>query len=72
MAIKKCIAVQLGVIYDPQVTNRKQGGLPVRTSLSRHTPICHLGVIHYFQPAGIHRNTTTNRWKLSHFDRKIA
>ncbi len=40
---------------DPQVTNRKQGGLPVRTSLFRHTPICHLGVIHYFQPAIILR-----------------
>jgi hypothetical protein len=30
MAIKKCVAVQLGVIYDSQATNRKQGGLPVR------------------------------------------
>jgi hypothetical protein len=30
MAIKKCIAMRLGVIYDSQVTNRKQGGIPVR------------------------------------------
>jgi hypothetical protein len=28
MAIKKCIAVRLGVIYDFQVTNTKQGRLP--------------------------------------------
>jgi hypothetical protein len=34
MAIKNCIAVQLGVICDSQVTNRKQGGLPVRAPLS--------------------------------------
>jgi hypothetical protein len=33
MAIKKCVAVGLGVIYDSQATNRKQGGLPVRAPL---------------------------------------
>ncbi len=33
MAIKKCVAVRKGVIYDSQATNRKQGGLPVRASL---------------------------------------
>ncbi len=27
---KKCVAVKLGVIYDSQATNRKQGGLPLR------------------------------------------
>jgi hypothetical protein len=32
MALKNCIAVLLGVIYDSQETNRKQGGLPVRAS----------------------------------------
>jgi hypothetical protein len=31
MAVKKCVAVRLGVIYDSQVTNNKQGGLPART-----------------------------------------
>jgi hypothetical protein len=30
VAIKKYIAVWLGVMYDSQATNRKQGGLPVR------------------------------------------
>jgi hypothetical protein len=29
MAIKKCVAVRLGVIYDSKATNRKQGVLPV-------------------------------------------
>jgi hypothetical protein len=29
---KKCVAVWLRVRYDFQTTNRKQGGLPVRTS----------------------------------------
>jgi hypothetical protein len=33
MAIKKCIAVRLGVIFDSQATKRKQGGLPVRAPL---------------------------------------
>jgi hypothetical protein len=33
MAIKKYVAVRLGVIYDSQVTNSKQGGLPLRTTL---------------------------------------
>ncbi len=30
MAIRKCVAVWLGVIYDFQATNRKDGGLSVR------------------------------------------
>jgi hypothetical protein len=30
---KKCIAVRLGIIYDFQATNRKQGGLPVRAPI---------------------------------------
>jgi hypothetical protein len=30
MAIKKCVAVRLGVVFDSRVTNRKQGGLPMR------------------------------------------
>jgi hypothetical protein len=34
MAIKKkCVAMQLAVIYDSQVSYRKQGGLPVRATL---------------------------------------
>jgi hypothetical protein len=33
MAVKKCVAVWLEVIYDSQATNRKQGGLPVRAPL---------------------------------------
>jgi hypothetical protein len=30
MALKKCVAMRLGVICDSQTTNRKQGRLPVR------------------------------------------
>ncbi len=33
MAIKKCVAMGLGVIYESQATNRKKGGLPVRAPL---------------------------------------
>jgi hypothetical protein len=33
MVMKKCVAVLLGVIYDFQVTNKKQGGLPLRAPL---------------------------------------
>jgi hypothetical protein len=33
MAIKKCLAVRLGVIYDSRATNRKKGRLPVRAPL---------------------------------------
>jgi hypothetical protein len=33
MAIKKCVAVRLGVIFDSQMTNRKQEGLLVRAPL---------------------------------------
>jgi hypothetical protein len=51
MAIKKGVAVWLGVIYDPQTTNRKQGGLPVRAPLPHRTPIGRLGVIYDSQPA---------------------
>jgi hypothetical protein len=47
---KKCIAMQLGLIYDSQVTNRKKGGLPVRAPLPRH-----LGVIHNSQPLKMHK-----------------
>jgi hypothetical protein len=32
-AIRKCIAVRLGVIYDSQGANWKQGGLPMRDPL---------------------------------------
>jgi hypothetical protein len=47
MAVKKLIAVQLGVICDSQVTNRKQGGLPVRAlPLPCRTLIGRLGVIY--------------------------
>ncbi len=35
MAIKKCVAVRLEIIYDSQSTNTKQGGLPVRAPLTR-------------------------------------
>ncbi len=33
MAMKKCVAVWLGVIYDSQATNRKKGRLSVRAPL---------------------------------------
>ncbi len=29
VAVRKCVAMRLRVIYESQVTNRKQGGLPV-------------------------------------------
>ncbi len=48
MAIKKCIYVRLGVIYDSQVTNRNQGGPPVRALLplpySNWSPGSHIGL----------------------------
>jgi hypothetical protein len=47
--IKKCIDVRLVVIYDSQATNRKQGGLSVKASSSRHPPIGCLGV--YMTPS---------------------
>jgi hypothetical protein len=41
MAIhKKDITVRLGVIYDSQATNRKQGGLPVRAACLLVAYIC--------------------------------
>jgi hypothetical protein len=61
--IKKCVAMWLGVIYDSQANSRKKGGLLVRAPLTR-TPIGCLGVIYYSQPVRIHKNITTNRWKL--------
>jgi hypothetical protein len=33
MAIKKCVAVRLGVIYDSQRTNKKLLGLTARTPI---------------------------------------
>jgi hypothetical protein len=51
-----------GVIYNSQVTNKKQGGLPVRAPFTpRRIPIGCPGVIYNFQPAEIHKITTTNR-----------
>jgi hypothetical protein len=50
MAIKKNIAVRLGVIYEFQVTNRKQGRLQQEPPPPWHTPIVHLGVIVIVQP----------------------
>jgi hypothetical protein len=63
MAIKKCIAVQLGLIYDSPATNWKQGGVPLRVPLPHCTLIGRLGVICDSQVAKIHIhvNTTTNR-----------
>ncbi len=61
MGLKKCSAMRLEVIYDSQVTNRKQGRLLVRAPLSFSTPIGRLGVIYESQLAEIHKNTTTNR-----------
>jgi hypothetical protein len=61
MAIKKYIVVELGVIYDSQATNRKQGGLPVRAP----RPLPHS----YWSPGShirlpAHKKIPTNRWKL--------
>ncbi len=64
MAIKKNIAVWLGVIYDFQMTNRKQGRLQQEPPPPWHTPIGHLGVIYDSRPARMEKNTTRNRWML--------
>jgi hypothetical protein len=65
MAITKCDVVRLWVINDSQATNRKQGGLPVRSCPpSYHTPIGRLEIIYDPQPTGTHKNTTTNRCRL--------
>jgi hypothetical protein len=61
---KKCVAVQLGVIYDSQVTNRKQARLPVRAPSSPCTPFGRLGVIYDLQRDRVHKNTITKRWNL--------
>jgi hypothetical protein len=52
MAIKRCTAVWLG---------RKQEGHPVRAPLPYSTLIGRLGVIYDSQPAGIHKNTNTQK-----------
>jgi hypothetical protein len=61
MSIKKCIAMWLGVLYDSQATNRKQGGLSVRAALCTtwHS---------YWSQAGKNKDTATNKWKLLLFD----
>ncbi len=64
MAIKKCIAVRLGVRCDSQTIKRKQGGRSVRAPLSCCTPLGCLGLLYDSHPAGIHKNTTTSRWKI--------
>jgi hypothetical protein len=57
--------MRLGVLYDSQATNRKQGGLPVRAPPPPcRTPIGHLEVIYDSQPSRKHKNTTKNRGKL--------
>jgi hypothetical protein len=44
---------------------------PVENPHSPCNPIGRLGVIYDSQPAKIHKNTVTNRWKLLLFDEKI-
>ncbi len=68
MAIKKCVVVRLGVIYDSQTTNRMQGELPVRAHPPASIPIDHLEVIYDSKPARMHKNTITNSWKQLRFD----
>ncbi len=60
---KNCVAVWLGVIYDYQATNRKQGRLHVKAPLPPPHFYWSPG-IYDSQPAGIHKKATTNRWKL--------
>jgi hypothetical protein len=67
MAIKKCTSEWLGVIYDSQVTNRKQGRAPCESPSPARIHIGRLGVlgvIYDYQPAEMHNKTTTSRWKL--------
>ncbi len=46
MDMEYSVGVRLGVIYDFQVTNRKQGGLPARDPPPpQRTPVGRLGVI---------------------------
>jgi hypothetical protein len=68
MAIKKCVAVRLGVIYDAQATNRKQGGLPVSPPPPCRTSIGRKGVIYDSQPAGMHKKTPPNKVETLTFD----
>jgi hypothetical protein len=68
MAVKKYIAMWLGVTFDYQATDWKQGGLPVKAPLPCCTPIGCLGVIYNSQLAGMHKTTNINRWKHLHFD----
>jgi hypothetical protein len=69
MAIKKFVAVYLGVIYDSQPTNRKLGGLPARTP----TPSVALQLVPWESFMTTSRleyikNATRNRWMLVLFD----
>ncbi len=70
MALKKVHSRVAGVIYDSQVTNRDD--YLWEPPFPCCTPIGLLGVIYDSQPAGMHTNTTTNRWKLLRFDWKMS
>jgi hypothetical protein len=67
---KKCLAVQLGGIYDAQATKRKQQGLPVRSPIP---PLCTPDaclVVYDPKPAGIHTNTTNTKNLLNNIKTK--
>jgi hypothetical protein len=59
---KKHTTVQLGVMYDSQATNRKQGGLPVRAILpAALLLVTWESYVYDSQLAKTYKNTTTNR-----------
>jgi hypothetical protein len=66
-AIKKVHSRAAGS-HVSQATKTKQGGLPVIAPTPLPHSIGRLGVMYGSQPAGTHKNTTTNRWKLLNFD----
>jgi hypothetical protein len=65
MTMKKCMAVQVGVINDQEEAQKTFGE---STPPPRQTPMDRLAVIDESQPVRIHKNTTPNRWKLLLFE----
>jgi hypothetical protein len=63
---KNCAAVWLGVIYDLQATNRKQGGLPVRIPNSYWLHGSHISPLAGWKTQK--HNPKYSRWKLLLFD----
>jgi hypothetical protein len=66
--MNKCVAVRLGVIYDSQSTNTKQGGLPVKGPLP-HAALQLVAWESYMTLSQAqYTKTPQKRWKLLLFD----